>query len=157
MFLTGRWIRQNPGLTRRIVADGHQIANHTFDHFDLTTIPDAKIQEQLTTTAQLLRETTGADMVPLFRPPFGARDHRVLQAAAQAGYRSVYWTLDSGDWREGATAAGVRDRVVQGAQNGAIVVMHLGSPQTAEALPEILRRLQAAGYRLVTVTEVGTH
>lgn len=154
IFLTGQWIRQNPGLTRRIVTDGHQVANHTFDHPNLATLPDAKIQEQLTTTAQLFQETTGTMMLPLFRPPFGARDRRVWQAAAQAGYRSVYWTLDSGDWREGATAAGVRDRVVQNAQNGAIVVMHLGLPQTAEALPEIVRRLQAAGYRLVTITEI---
>ena len=93
-------------------------------------------------------------MAPYFRPPFGSRDARVWQAAWRAGYRSVYWTLDSGDWTEDATPEGVRQKVVSGAQNGAIVVMHLGSVHTPKVLPQIIASLRAAGYALVKVSEI---
>lgn len=152
MFLTGEWIRQNQALVRRIVAEGHQVANHTFNHPDLRNLKDSDIVAQLQGTAQLFNQVTGSQMAPYFRPPFGGRDARVLRAAWSAGYRSVYWTLDSGDWRENATADAVRWRVLGQIQNGHIVVMHLGSRATAQALPEILRGLKAAGYRMVTVS-----
>jgi peptidoglycan/xylan/chitin deacetylase (PgdA/CDA1 family) len=154
MFLTGAWIKENPALVRRILTDGHQVANHTMTHPDLLTLSDAEIEQQLSDTDRLFKETTGTQFAPYFRPPFGARDKRVLQAAWRAGYRSVYWTLDSGDWVADATPAGVRDKVLQGTKNGYIVIMHLGSPQTAQVLPDVLRGLQAAGYRLVFVSQI---
>ncbi|HEX2173628.1 MAG TPA: polysaccharide deacetylase family sporulation protein PdaB, partial [Dehalococcoidia bacterium] len=80
--------------------------------------------------------------------------------AASLGYRPIFWTLDSGDWRENATAADVSRRVLDGAVNGAIIVMHTDSPRTADTiapvLPDIIDGLRAQGYRLVTVTELVT-
>ncbi len=154
MFLTGDWIQDNPALLRRIVADGHELANHTMTHPDLKTLTDAQIVEELQSTARLYKDHTGLDMAPYFRPPFGSRDARVWQAAWRAGYRSVYWTLDSGDWTTDATPEGVRQKVVAGAQNGAIVVMHLGSVHTPKVLPQIITSLRAAGYALVKVSEI---
>lgn len=154
MFLTGAWIKDNPALVRRILADGHQVANHTMTHPDLVTLADAEIQQQLADTARLYQETTGAQIAPYFRPPFGSRDKRVLQVAWRAGYRAVYWTLDSGDWVADATPAGVRDKVLQGTKNGYIVIMHLGSPQTAQVLPDVLKGLLGAGFRLVFVSQM---
>jgi peptidoglycan/xylan/chitin deacetylase (PgdA/CDA1 family) len=136
------------------VADGHEIGNHTMTHPDLKTLADAEVIEQFQSTARLYTAHTGLDMAPYFRPPFGSRDARVRQAAWHAGYRSVYWTLDSGDWTEDATPEGVRQKVVAGAQNGAIVVMHLGSVHTPKVLPQIITALRAAGYTLVTVSQV---
>ena len=154
MFLTGDWIQNNPALLRRIVADGHEIGNHTMTHPDLKTLTDAQIMEELQAPARLYKDQTGLDMAPYFRPPFGSRDSRVWAAAWRAGYRSVYWTLDSGDWTEDATPEGVRQKVIAGAQNGAIVVMHLGSVHTPKVLPQIITALRAAGYTLVTVSQV---
>jgi N-acetylmuramoyl-L-alanine amidase/peptidoglycan/xylan/chitin deacetylase (PgdA/CDA1 family) len=154
MFLTGQWIQDNPVLLRRMVADGHEIGNHTMRHPDLETLTDAQIEDQLLSTARLFREHTGQDMAPYFRPPFGSRDARVRQAAWRAGFRSVYWTLDSRDWTVDATPEAVRQKVLTGAQNGAIVVMHLGSAHTPKVLPQIITELRAAGYILVTVSQV---
>jgi peptidoglycan/xylan/chitin deacetylase (PgdA/CDA1 family) len=123
-------------------------------HPDLLTLADEQIEEQLQSTARLYREHTGHDMAPYFRPPYGSRDTRVRQAAWRLGYRSVHWTLDSGDWTVDATPEGVRQKVIAGAQNGAIVVMHLGSLHTPQALPRIITELRAAGYALVTVSQV---
>ena len=84
--------------------------------------------------------------------PFGARDGRVLGIITQLGYTSVYWTIDSGDWREDATTQRVRDKVLGSIENGGIVVQHCNAPQSAEALPSILEGLKSKGahrsYRL---------
>ena len=76
------------------------------------------------------------------------------------GYRPIYWTVDSGDWRADATAEAVRRRVLDGATNGAIIVMHFDSPRSAgtvaSALPGIVDGLRARAYRLVTVTDLIT-
>ena len=154
VFLTGDWIQENPALLKRIVAEGHEVANHTVTHPDLTTLTDAKIRQELEATARLYSEATGLTMAPYFRPPFGARNARVLAAAWQAGYRSVYWTVDSGDWVENATPAGVQQTVVSKAVNGAVVVMHLGSVHTPQVLNQIIASLRRAGYGLVTVSEL---
>ena len=70
------------------------------------------------------------------------------------GYRTVYWTLDSTDWRAETTAAVVRQRVLQQASDGAIIVFHVGSQATAEALPALLDDLIAAGYHPVALSEL---
>ncbi len=152
VFLTGDWIRDNPALARRVAADGHEVGNHTVTHPDLRGLTDAQIESELSQTARLYRDATGGGMAGYFRPPFGARDSRVLRAAWHAGYRSVYWTVDSGDWRADATAAGVERQVVANAVNGAIVVMHLGGRHTSHALPHIIAALRGAGNDLVTIS-----
>jgi N-acetylmuramoyl-L-alanine amidase/peptidoglycan/xylan/chitin deacetylase (PgdA/CDA1 family) len=152
MFLTGDWIRDHPDLARRVAAEGHEVGNHTVNHPDLRTLTDAQIGDELSQAAVIYHDVTGGFMVPYFRPPLGARDARVLRAAWQIGYRSIYWTVDSGDWRADATDAGVEQLVVDKAVNGAIVVMHLGSAYTPHALPHIIAALRGAGNDLVTVS-----
>lgn len=151
-FITGAFADRYPESARRIAAEGHDIANHTYSHKDLTDLGDAGIQAELRRAEEALRRTTGKDGKPWMRMPFGARNPRVLAAVAAAGYTSVYWTLDSGDWREGATAAGVRDAVLGRTGNGYIVVHHCAAQATARSLPEIIQGLRSKGMRQVTVS-----
>jgi peptidoglycan/xylan/chitin deacetylase (PgdA/CDA1 family) len=154
MFLTGRWVEQNPDLVRRIVADGHELANHSYSHPSFTRLtPDAMVQE-IERTEELVQQLTGHTTRPWFRPPFGARDARVLAVVRSLGYYSVYWTLDSGDWRTDYSAADVLNLVSTRASGGAIVVLHLDSPQTAQVLPQIIQRLQARGLQIVTLSQL---
>jgi peptidoglycan-N-acetylglucosamine deacetylase len=151
-FLTGDWAQQNPDSVRAIIAAGHEIANHSVTHTDFTTLSDADIVTELKDTEAILRSITGQSMLPFFRPPYGARDRRVLAAAWSAGYRLVYWTIDSGDWVEGATAGGVLNTILSKAVDGAIVVEHVGSPQSAEALPRIIGGLKEKGFEIVPLS-----
>ena len=155
-FITGRWAQENPQLLREI-AGQHELANHTFSHPDLTKLSDADIARELEEAERIVVATTGKSTKPYFRAPFGARDRRVLGVAARAGYPlHIYWTLDSGDWRspQEMPAESVLSRVLDGAANGAIVVQHCGSPQTAEVLPRILQGLTGRGFALVTLSEL---
>lgn len=154
-FLTGRWMESNPGLTREIAEDGHEISNHSYSHPDFTKLDDTHIHEQLEKTEQIAEDTAGISTKPFFRPPYGARNTHVRTVAAEEGYQSVFWSVDSWDaFKKGITPAEIKDRVLSKAKGGSIVLMHCGSAATAEALPSIIEELRARGYRLVTVSEL---
>jgi peptidoglycan/xylan/chitin deacetylase (PgdA/CDA1 family) len=153
-FLSGRWVEKYPDLAQQVLADGHEIANHSYTHPDLTTLSDDQIVFELDYTDQVVSDIMGTHTRPYFRPPFGARNRRVLDVAAASGFRSVYWTLDSGDWLPRATAGAVADKVLRYAQPGDIVVEHVASDATAEALPTILDEFAQRGWRVGTVSQV---
>lgn len=154
LFLTGQWVENNPQLVKQMVADGHELANHTYSHPDLTTVSDAEIVNQFSKVEKAVQSLVGKTTKPFFRPPFGARNQRVLSISAGQGYQSVYWTFDSGDWREDFTAQMVYNKVISEAVNGAIIVMHLDSQLTAEVLPKEIEQLKAKGYSFVTVSQI---
>ncbi len=155
-FLTGKWCEKNPEMARRILAAGHEIANHTYDHKELPSLTDAQMVDELQRADEAVYAATGQHTIGWFRPPFGARNKHVLQVAAQAGYRSAYWTLDSWDSvKRDITSAEIESRVVGKLAAGDIVLMHCGSEPTSKALPDILKAVKAKGYRVVKVSELG--
>jgi peptidoglycan/xylan/chitin deacetylase (PgdA/CDA1 family) len=153
-FLSGRWVEKYPDLAQQIVADGHEIANHSYTHPDLTHLSNDQIVFELDYTDQVVSDLLGVHTRPYFRPPFGARNARVLDVAAASGFRSVYWTLDSGDWLPRATAPAVADKVLRFAEPGDIVVEHVASDATAGALPTILDEFEQRGWKVGTVSQV---
>jgi peptidoglycan/xylan/chitin deacetylase (PgdA/CDA1 family) len=154
LFLAGQWVEHNTDLAQQIVADGHEVANHSYDHPDLTHLSDDQIVWELDYTDQVVSDVMGVHTRPYFRPPFGARNRRVLDVAAATGFRSIYWSIDSGDWLPHATPGAVADKILRYAQPGDVVVEHLTSDATAGALPVVLDDLAQRGLRVGTVSEV---
>jgi peptidoglycan/xylan/chitin deacetylase (PgdA/CDA1 family) len=159
-FPMGWWAEREPELVARIAAEGHEVASHGHEIFDLTRASDADVIGDLNRADAVIAGITGRSTRPLWSPSAGYRDVRVRRLAASIGYRPIYWTLDSGDWTTDATGAGVRSRVLGNTSNGAIIVMHFDSSRTADSvaaeLPAIIKGLREQGYRLVTVTELVT-
>ena len=154
-FLTGKWCEQNEALVKRMHDEGHEIANHTYSHPDLRKMSDDAIREQLAKVDEIVLRITGAQCAPYFRPPYGARDKRVLRIASEQGYTSIYWSLDSWDaFKKGITSDEIKERVLERIQGGDIVLMHCGSRATADALPDLNSTLQSRGFRVVTVSEL---
>jgi peptidoglycan-N-acetylmuramic acid deacetylase len=153
-FLSGHWVDHNPELAQEIVADGHEVANHSYDHPDLTHLTDEQIVWELDYTDQVVSDVMGTHTRPYFRPPFGARNRRVLDVAAASGFRSIYWSLDSGDWLPRATAGAVVAKILRYAAPGDIVVEHVGSDATAAALPVVLDDFAERGIQVGTVSQV---
>lgn len=148
-FLTGEFARDFPAEVAAIVAAGFPVGSHTYSHPDLTTLDDAAIRSQLDRTRDALAAAGAPDPRPLFRFPYGARDSRVLAEVGAAGYISVYWTIDTLDWKPERTPAEVKEAVLSRAAAGSIVLMHVGSRQTAEVLPEVIAGLKARGFGFV--------
>lgn len=157
-FLTGNWAATNPGGVRQIVAAGHRVANHSMTHPGFTSLSDQLISQQVLGAEQTIL-TAGADPRPFFRFPFGERDARTIAAVNDLGYVAVRWTVDTLGWKGtsgGISTQTVTDRVLAGLQPGEIVLMHIGSNPDdgstldADALPQMIDRIRAAGYGFVT-------
>jgi len=154
-FLTGQWMERYPDMARQIADAGHELGNHSWSHPAFTSLTDEQIREQLRRTEEAALRICGRSTKPLFRPPFGARDERVRSVAAEEGYLTIYWTVDSWDSvKKDITPQMITDRVMRHIRPGAIVLMHCGSEATAQALPQLLNALDAQGYRVVKVSEL---
>ncbi len=179
IFLTGEFIRRYPDLVRRIVADGHEVGNHTDTHPHLTTyardgrqatrpeVDRAFLTRELARTERLFQETTGKEMAPFWRAPFGEHNEEIRRWAAEAGYWHVGWTggragLDGLDWISDPRAPGYRsssrvvEALVERAENGGIVLLHLGSDRedpVAPRIPSLLRGLSERGFRFARASE----
>ena len=160
MFFTGKFAEQYSEGVKQAVADGHEIANHTYSHLDSRELTDEELAEELARTERILYELTGVTTKPYWRPPYGARNNHVLNVAVAEGYRSIYWTLDSLDSvGEPKTPDFILNRVTNTPDfnlDGAIILQHFGSQASADALPRILDRLQEMGYSVVTVSDILT-
>ncbi|MGQ9780451.1 MAG: hypothetical protein ACUVRM_11380, partial [Bacillota bacterium] len=88
----------------------------------------------------------------LFTPPYGDFDRETVTVAAELGYRTVLWTVDTVDWKRPAPEV-IAGRVKAKVKNGAIVLMHPTAP-TVAALPGIIKDLKTRGFRLVTVGQM---
>jgi peptidoglycan/xylan/chitin deacetylase (PgdA/CDA1 family) len=155
-FLTGIMLRQagGPELLQQLVAEGHELGNHSDTHPDFTQLTDEQMAAELAAVEDAALELTGRSTKPYFRPPFGSRNDQVWRVLQENGYVSIYWTYDVRDWTEDRTEEEVYSLAVGRACNGAIVVMHVGAWETADMLPAIIDDLRAQGYRLVTLSEL---
>jgi peptidoglycan/xylan/chitin deacetylase (PgdA/CDA1 family) len=161
-FLTGNWAATNPGGVGQIVAAGHRVANHSMTHPGFTSLSDELIGQQIRRAEQAI-SAAGADPRPFFRFPYGDRDARTIAAVNDLGYVAVRWTVDTLGWKGTSGGIGtqtVTARVLAGLQPGEIVLMHIGSTPDdgstldADALPQVIDGISAAGYRFVTLDEL---
>lgn len=150
-FALGQRVETYPKVARRIVAEGHELASHTWDHRDLTTLTATDVRRQLTRTADAIEKATGKRPT-LVRPPYGATNDTVRAAAKKAGEAVILWNIDTLDWKTRSTPSTVKAAV--GAKRGSIVLMHDIHSSTVDAVPQIIEGLRAKGYTLVTVTDL---
>lgn len=153
MFLNGVWVAKNKALVARMAEAGHEIANHTYSHRNLTVLSNDEIKRELERTNAAIA-AAGVTPAPLFRPPYGTYNAKVLTAAGDAGFPyAVLWSIDTKDW-EGRSAESISNNVLNQAKAGDIVLFHLHGRNTAAALPRIIRELRARGFQFVTVSQL---
>jgi peptidoglycan/xylan/chitin deacetylase (PgdA/CDA1 family) len=160
--ITGKWAEQNPDLLRQIVADGHHLINHTYDHDSFTGLStrrgpmsSAARRLQLERTEAAVRRIAGVEIGRYFRPPYGDYDASVNVDVAASGYAyNVMWTVDSFGWN-GLSANGIVERCLSRAVPGAIYIFHVGGQsQDGPALQRVIDGLRARGYTLGTVADL---
>lgn len=153
-FFTGMWAVKFPELVRKIASHGHEIANHGYSHPHVMGMPEQELKDLIKRNEAVLEELTGR-RTGLFAPPYGEVDKNIARTAAQMGYWTIMWTVDTVDWKR-PPADAIVQRVLGKTVPGSIVLMHPTAP-TVEALPRILSGLREMGYRLVTVSELLKH
>jgi peptidoglycan/xylan/chitin deacetylase (PgdA/CDA1 family) len=161
-FLLGEMCLRYPDVARRIVAEGHEVAVHSWDHRNhLRNLPGRRTADQLARTADLIEAQTGV-RPEYFRPPYGALTTADLVVARRLGLRTVLWTAWGQDWQRGLTPSDVVEEVLRGELDGGTVLLH-DSDCTSEpgswratlgALPQLVGTLREQGLEVGTV---GSH
>lgn len=153
-FMTGGWVDSYPEDVKMILAEGHDLGNHSENHKNMSQISDSEIKEEVMKVHEKVKELTGYDMF-LFRPPYGDYDNHVIKGVRACGYYPIQWDVDSLDWKD----YGV-DSIVNTVcshkhlGNGSIILCHNGAKYTAQALDTLITTLKDKGYEFVPLSQL---
>ena len=152
-FMIGQNAQANPAIVQRILAEGHEIGNHSWTHPQLSKLSDDRVTEEITKTQAAIKNASGYTPV-LLRPPYGAITARQKEwIEKQFGLSVIIWSVDPFDWkRPGASV--IEQRILAGARPGAIILSHDIHKQTVDAMPATLDALVAKGFKFVTVSQL---
>lgn len=152
-YVIGNNVRRYPDIARRIVAEGHELGNHTWTHPVLSRQGDATVLREIDRTQEIIWQTVGAVPVTM-RPPYGAFSQRQMRMLSEArNLPTVIWSVDTNDWRRPGPAV-VADRMVRGAQPGSVILAHDIHGPTVRAVPAALQGLLSRGFEMVTLSEL---
>lgn len=156
-FVVGNFIKDNPDLIRRILAEGHIIGNHTMTHPDLPQISSMDtFQKELQDVEELYTSLTGEAMTKFYRPPRGIYSTENLSMAKELGYSTFFWSLAYVDWIQDQqpTREEAFQKLLTRIHPGAIVLLHNTSSTNAEILDELLTRWEEMGYEFHSLKEL---
>ncbi len=152
-YVIGRSVETYPDIARRIVAEGHEIANHTWSHPSLSKLGAASVKREMDRTTEVIRSVTGVTPKTM-RPPYGATNARLNKRLDEEfGMKVIMWSVDPLDWKY-RNASRVTSEILNNTQPGGIVLAHDIHPSTVDAMPATIEGLKAKGFRFVTVTEL---
>jgi peptidoglycan/xylan/chitin deacetylase (PgdA/CDA1 family) len=152
-YVIGRNAARYPALLQRMVAEGHEIGNHTWSHPSLFGHSDASILNQVDRTSRAVHDAVGRPPVTM-RPPYGNLYHgQRLMLYEARGMPTILWSVDPQDWRRPGSAV-VAQRIVGGCHPGGVVLAHDIHSATVSAMPAALDGLLGRGFRFVTVSEL---
>ena len=152
-FLIGQNVASNPDLVRRILAEGHEIGNHSWTHPQLSKLSDQRVSSEITKTQDAIKDASGFTPT-LLRPPYGAITPRQREwIENQFGLSIILWSVDPFDWkRPGASV--ITQRILTETRSGAIILSHDIHKQTVDAMPATLDGLMRKGFKFVTVSQL---
>lgn len=148
-FVTGPYIKDHSDLVKRMLNEGHLVGNHTINHLSLPTVSDSSLEKELSGLEKQFTLVTGKGM-KYMRPPSGEYSEKVLAAAKQLGYKTVFWSYAYADFdinkQKGADHA--YKVVMDNLHNGEVLLLHAVSKDNAEALDKIIKEIKSEGYEI---------
>lgn len=174
-FASGKWLMTHEERSQQLLADPlFEVANHGWTHRDMRRVGGKTLHDEIALAQSayaLTRQSLAARAcikdnghtvaaVPaamqLFRFPYGTCNARALDAVAKAGLPAIQWDVVTGDPMRGRSARAIASTVLRGVRPGSIIIAHANGRgwNTAKALPLIVPKLRAQGYRFVTVSEL---
>lgn len=162
MFLyTGDLARspRGPEIVKRIIADGHELGNHTFTHRDLSKLNDGDIGFDVDAVEAFVQSSTGLTTRPFFRAPYLAVNSTVDRVIQKRCYRSIWLSVDTRDDRDDTTAKDIVQAVLQDRgkprvfKRGNIFLFHGGQPENLKALPIVIDGIRAAGFSMLPLSD----
>ncbi|MEP9351020.1 polysaccharide deacetylase family protein [Xanthobacter sp. KR7-225] len=152
-FVLGSRAVQSPEILKQMVAQGHEIGNHSWNHPILPKVGVAETDRQLTQTNDVIEKITGKKPIYL-RPPYGAMS-APLRKHIEDKYdlTFIYWSVDTLDWKN-KNPEKIYELTMKQIGPGGIILAHDIHPTTVQAMPKVLDALLARGYKFVTVSQL---
>ncbi|MDB4652756.1 polysaccharide deacetylase family protein [Akkermansiaceae bacterium] len=152
-YVIGSNVDRYPHIVRRIVAEGHEVGNHTYTHRKLTSLNDSEVRKEMRRTEDAI--VRAAAVKPrTMRPPYGALLQRQRSLVfSDFTYPTIMWSVDPNDWKRPGPSV-VRSRILGGAHNGAIILAHDLHAPTIDAMPGTFDGLLSKGYQFITVSQL---
>lgn len=148
-FMLGQNVEAMPDIAKMVADAGHEVANHSWSHPQLTALSSEDVAWQINSTNDAIESATGIRPT-ILRPPYGAWNDAVLAAANMP---EILWSIDTNDWQKPGDAALI-SQVVDGSYPGAIVLMHDIHETTTRTVSSMFTPLQQRGFTLVTVEQL---
>ena len=158
-FVVGNYLETSPDLVKRMISEGHIVANHTYHHPDMSKISDREsFAKELSSPEAPYTEIkiTGETMRKYYRPPQGKYSESNLKMAKEMGYHTFFWSLAYVDWYENKqpTHEEAFKKLLGRIHPGAIVLLHSTSKTNGEILDELLTKWEEMGYRFGSLDEI---
>lgn len=151
-FVIGNLLDGRAEVLNRIIAEGHEIGGHSWDHRQLTKLNTTDLSNQLVGTRTKIHQLTGID-APLLRPPYGSYNSQVKNMCKNLGIVMVNWSLDTLDWKY-KDAEKICHTILSEVRDGDIILCHDLHGSTVDAMEKVIPELLSRGYQLVTVSEL---
>ncbi|KOY84085.1 polysaccharide deacetylase family protein [Lysinibacillus macroides] len=148
-FMLGSRVQYYPDIANDVLARGHEVGNHTWNHPVLTKLTHEQVMKEFNATAAEIEKAINQGAT-VFRPPYGATNDAIN---AEIPIPVVLWTIDTLDWKH-RNAQQLLPHIKNNLHNNAIVLMHDIHQSTADGLDAVLAYLQEQGYEFVTVSEI---
>lgn len=159
-FLTGKEMEETPALAADIVRRGHQVANHSFSHSNMSLMGLAKVRDEIETTDRAIR-ASGYQGEIYFRPPYGKKLFTLPWYLSQTGRTSITWDVEPESYPDIAEDPdAIAEYVIKNAKSGSIILLHVmyrSREASRQALPKIIDGLRSRGFQFVTVSELMKH
>lgn len=152
-FMIGNKVAANPQGAKRVAEAGMEIGNHTWEHPNMTTIPERYVPDQLSKAQAAITAATG-QAPTLWRPPGGLTNDAVNQQAAKDGLAGILWDVIPFDWINDSNTAATRYMLMSQIKPGSVVLFHDSYSSTVDLVEQFLPVLKANGYHLVTVSQL---
>jgi len=143
-FLVGERISGREGVLARLVREGHELGNHSWNHPDLRTLALHEVREQLIRTSDAI-ESAGGVRPNVFRPPYGYTSVPIEETAASLGMRTMLWDVDTSDWKR--PGVDIVARAIASAPPGSVVLLHDGPADRGGTVTAVELVLAAASAR----------
>ncbi|MDD5936810.1 MAG: polysaccharide deacetylase family protein, partial [Clostridiales bacterium] len=155
-FVVGHFLESAPDMVKRMVEDGHTVGNHTYHHYDMSSMGKEKFQKEMTDVSDLYKSITGQEMSMYYRPPQGKYSIQNLSMAKEFGYKTFFWSLAYVDWNKDKQPSHEEafSKLTKRVHPGAVVLLHNTSQTNGEIMDELLTKWEQMGYQFKTLEDL---
>ncbi|MCL2234160.1 MAG: polysaccharide deacetylase family protein [Firmicutes bacterium] len=153
-FLCSNYLKETE-LVNRMIADGHNIGNHTDKHKDLPKLNTEGVTKDITGFDEKFYEKHPDHKIHFFRPPSGRFDDKSLKIANERGLKTMMWSVAIVDWgKTPIDATKSSDKIASRVHPGAIILLHISNSGTPKMLEQLIPKLSAKGYSVGNYTDL---